>query len=881
LANEILSILKYLEEGFIAFGPEGTPISANPAAYRLLGVPDDSNFDILCAIKCEPGGRSLTDTALAAISSRADWTGHLASTDDKLVSASIRLPDKGSGFHAYAVLSPGCIASGKNVEITLACDLLDSIPNAILAVDEQLAVIYCNAAYCRLFAISFSDIQGKRIGEVFPAFAKTQSYKAFSRVLKTGQSEEVIGAFLGGCYRSRIFRTPQGILAIAEDVTDAHRAHTAVEESESHYRSLVDNYPNGVVALFDRDTRFISAGGRGFERLPYGPQDLIGKTLRETGDSELERGLAPHFEKALRGETSNFEFARRGLTHQCSTIPIKGEDGEIHYGMLITREITELKKALTELEAARDAAESSNRAKSAFLANMSHEIRTPLNGMMGMMEILGGTRLSVEQREYLDAVMRSSEALLTVISDILDISKIEAGKVTVEPICVNLLDLVEEVTQLMCAAADKRGLELILRYAPTAPVAVIADPMRLRQVLTNLIGNAIKFTDKGYVFVDLDSVEKDPDTHVFSIHISDTGIGIPADKIETIFDMFTQADPSISRRFGGSGLGLAISQRLTRLMGGTLSVKSRAGKGSTFTLELPLALDRSHKAVEPKQLAGAQVLVVDSVGLHRKVFIELLESWNAGCIAAADLDEAAILMKHANNSGEPFSLVLMDDYPGDEEMSRLKSICSTSEKDFKCPIVLLSSMSARGRAESSREAAHILIKPVRRALLYETVLSFIEGRGGSASKRMRAAESSKPPSGRGTARMKRVSVLLAEDNKINQKLFTTFLSRSGCSVEIAENGRVAVEKLASGSYDIVFMDMQMPEMNGLDATMEIRKAEAGKKRTPIVALTAGLITDDRDQCLKAGMDDFVPKPVSLSAMREMIQKHVLGRKNKE
>ncbi len=521
-----------------------------------------------------------------------------------------------------------------------------------------------------------------------------------------------------------------------------------------------------------------------------------------------------------------------------------------------------------DLEIARGAAEQANRAKSDFLANMSHEIRTPINGVLGMTELLYSTGLNRRQRQLADTIRTSAVSLLDIINDILDLSKIESGKLELDETEIDVREIVEDIGDLFAERAQSKGLELVTSIPPKMRTTYVGDPVRLRQVLTNLVGNAIKFTYTGEIVIGVCLVENGDDGTTLKFSIRDSGIGISPEAQERIFESFAQADGSTTRKFGGTGLGLTICRQLVELMGGAIDVQGQPGRGSVFWFTAKLK--PSDHTIEPsghEDLRGVRVLVVDDNSTSANVLCNQLNAWGMRSQCTSDPHCALDLLRSEKASGDPFDLVLLDaSLPDSASLDIACAVGDDSEFEQLRTIVLISVTDTDAEAWKRAGVASCVVKPVRQSLLCNSLMGAIHDTEDESWSVQDAAPASGPVRFHG-------KVLLAEDNLINQQVASGMLTEFGVEVDIVANGVQALSALSNSEYDLVLMDCQMPEMDGLEATEEVRRVESEQssaERIPIVALTASALAGDRERCLAAGMDSYMSKPFTRAQLQSLL-----------
>jgi PAS domain S-box-containing protein len=661
---------------------------------------------------------------------------------------------------------------------------------------------------------------------------------------------------------------------------------TAKEAAETlaHRTQLIVDLAHDAFVAMDAAGRITGWNRQAEVTFGWSRTEVLGRILAETIIPPEYReahtqGLA-RFLASGAGPVLNRRLELPALRRDGSRFPVELTISHLHPGheqafSAFLHDITERKQAEEELQKAKEAAEAANRAKSEFLANMSHEIRTPMNGILGMTELALQTELSPEQRDYLNTVKSSADALLRLLNDILDFSKIEAGKLELEKLDFSLRETLDETMQALALRAHSKGLELACRVAPDVPALLVGDPGRLRQVVVNLIGNALKFTKKGEVVVSVSLVrdesgasESAPRTTHLHFSVRDTGIGIPADKLGRLFAAFSQVDSSTTRRYGGTGLGLAISKQLVSLMGGRVWVESTPGQGSTFhfTARFALQAEGAQRAARPADLKDLPVLVVDDNATNRRILEETLAGWGIRPTAVPGADEALAALHRATDAGTPFRLALLDAMmPGMDGITLAERIKATSDL-AGCTLLLLSSAGQHTDLARARAAgiSRCLSKPVRQAELLNAILRAVH--------RQEAEERTAAPAAPGAgAAVRPLRVLLAEDGLVNQQVAVGLLELRGHRVLVANNGKEALAALEKERFDVVLMDVQMPEMDGLEAAAAIRQCERQTGgHVPIIAMTAHAMKGDRERCLAAGMDGYLAKPIQARALDEAL-----------
>ena len=727
-----------------------------------------------------------------------------------------------------------------------------------------------------------SDMVGKTVSEIFPP---NQAAFFLEKIQQTLQSAELTSAEYSLSIDGRDIwfsalispMSADSVIWVARDITDYKQNARELAREKKYFEMLLQNSPVAI-AVMDNDERIVSVNPA-FENLfGYTSQEAVGvvlDTLVATPETSIE--AARYSQEIMQGAIHGIVRRRRKdetmVDVELFGVPIIVAGRKLS-ALVIYHDITELLKSRRDAEAA-------NRAKSEFLANMSHEIRTPMNGVIGMLELALDTKLTSEQTDYLQTSLHSAEALLSLLNDILDFSKIEAGKLELEAINFNLRNAIEDVAYTLAKRAQDKGLEMACLIDPDLSSTLRGDPGRLRQILVNLVGNAIKFTHQGEIIIRAEPLNETDRHAIVHFSVQDSGIGIPYERQAAVFERFTQADGTTTRTYGGTGLGLTISKQLVEVMGGAIGLESKPGIGTTFWFDLQFEkLPPEKRGVTgpltssgPVNLTQARILVVDDNQTNRMVLIKNVESLGSRVDAVPSGAKGIESLRNAHRSGDPYHVVLLDmQMPGMDGEQTARIIKSDpSIKDVK--ILILTSMGQRGDAIrlEALGCSGYLLKPVKQQMLFDAVLAVL-GRAEDEAPALitRHVLSEKRKEG--------VRLLLAEDNPVNQKLAIIMLQKAGYLVDAVDNGAQAFEKAQTHPYSVVLMDVQMPEMDGFEATRLIRAWETQTGgHIPIIAMTAYAMAGDRELCIEAGMDDYVSKPLEPRVLFNAIDRWSQGR----
>ncbi|WP_299027278.1 response regulator [uncultured Thermanaerothrix sp.] len=740
----------------------------------------------------------------------------------------------------------------------------DAIPDPIILTDSTGKIIRCNHATTVRLKQSYTTLIGQAMDVYFPGVVEAFQNPDVLHLPLSMPSQ--YGWFEVTAHPFQLGDNAQGQVFIFRDIEQHRKAEAEVQRQKQYFEGIFQNSPVAIVTLTLDGA--VMACNPAFERLfGYSQVEVIGGRLDNLITPEAYQHTIQEFNwRVQRGEIYHSVSRRMTKTGQLIDVEIFGVPVIVHgqtLGFLV------LYHDITELVRARRKAEEADLAKSEFLANMSHEIRTPLNGVIGMLSLALESELSPEQAEYLRAALESAENLLGLLNDILDLSKIEAGRMELETTDFNLRTVMEGVASTLAQRAASKDLELICHIPPDVPTLLRGDANRLRQILTNLVGNAVKFTEKGEVVLRVKRVSESPTHATLTFSVQDTGIGIPPERQAAIFERFTQADMSTTRRYGGTGLGLAISAHLVELMGGKISLISEPNRGSLFSFNLTLPKQEVAREMPPAALLALppqRILVIEENTHNRLLLSEIVGALGWQITTARSPEEGLRILTQKGIAQSPFDLLFLDvrflESHGERLITRLRATLAPHE----LPIILVASLNrAYIRSQlQDLQCQGLLLKPIRLQNLFQALLSIYALQPTLPEPEISQLPHKSVPRDR--------SILLVEDNTINAKVVINLLKKAGYQVDTAENGAQALEAVQRKAYDLILMDVQMPVMDGLEATLRIRAQEGNAHHTPIIAMTAHAFHEDIQHCLACGMDDYLAKPLKPHLLYETISR---------
>ena len=902
------ALLSALPDGVITYTIDGQCRSANQAAADLLGVPRDRllelNFHELSPQRDSGLLARAEETVRTGASQK--WETHFISAGGKSLWLDFRLERVDLTSEPTLLLIFQDISERKRMEesLRLAQFSIDHAADLVWWSDVEGRFCEVSESACRRLGYSRDELLHMSIFDITPGWAREELPSRWEAIKKAKsftfeaedrtKSGEIFPVEVTVNYVE--YGDRELCCSFARDITERKKTEEALRLTQLSVDSAAD-----LIHWVDREGRLVYVSDSTCRRHGYTREELLGMTIFDLAPEETPEIHEARWRERKDCSTSTFESVHKTKDGELFPIEVTvnfATSGDREYDFVYGRDISARKWAEENERRAREAAEAANRelehaihranqaaaeaqaanlAKSQFLANMSHEIRTPMNGVIGMTDLLLDSDLDPEQRDYAQTVHASADALLTVIGDILDFSKIEARKLEMETIDFDLRTTLEDLTALLAFRAYEKGVELTTFVEAEVPSQLRGDPGRLRQVLTNLVGNAVKFTEKGEVSIHVSLEREGDDSASILFTVRDTGIGIAADTLDQLFQPFVQADVSTTRKYGGTGLGLSIAKGLVEMMGGSIGATSQPGVGSTFWFSA--ILDKGEFAARTPEewpaadIAGLRILAVDDNETNRKVLAGMLESWGCRHTEVPEAEAGLRALRAAAREGDPFQVAVLDMHMPGMDGEMLGTAIKKDEVARATALIMMTSGAIRGDAARMERIgfAAYLVKPVRQSQFFDC-LATVAGR---KARTKTTADSPTPIITRHTLAehaKQRLHILLAEDNLVNQKVALKVLEKLGFRADVVGNGQAAGDALKSKAYDLVLMDIQMPELDGMGATRKIRDLRGGatNPRVPIVALTAHAMAGDRQECLDAGMDDYLAKPIKPAELVEVL-----------
>ena len=769
-------------------------------------------------------------------------------------------------------------------------NILESMEEGYYEVDLAGDLTFVNDSFCRIWGYQRRELIGMNNREYCTSEEAKRVFKIFNRIYLTGRPERFVDYEIikkGG--QKRIVETsaslmmdqagrPLGFRGVVRDITERKKMEMELRNSQRLMSDIINSLPFWV-SVKNSEGKYLLVNRLMAEDHDMTIEEFLGK--RTTDTKELAPGgLSKMAERDMRvietGDSLEIpeykvEMNNEVRTRRLFKIPWSTDDDTVVGVISWSEDITDRKQAEKEIVEAKQKAEEAAKAKSEFLANMSHEIRTPMNAVVGMSELLLTTELTRKQKNYAEAISAASTALLAVLDDILDISKIQSGKLNLENVPFDLREVVEQVGQILAVRAMGKDLEILVRYPTNLPSKYVGDPTRIRQVLMNLAGNAVKFTDKGHVMLEVSLEDKENNQCGLHFSVSDTGIGMSSEQLEFIFEEFSQADESTTRRYGGTGLGLTISKRLVEMMGGSIRAESTPGQGSVFSFNLLLPCSDEPEMALDTDLSSVPVLVVDDNERNREIALEYLRLRSAPSEAVDSAEKALACLRRAKRDNRPFGMAILDQHMPGMNGDELALAIKKDPEIKETVLILMSSFTPLEELAPEIRACFAggLSKPIKVSLFFETLMDAWNPHLNGGLKSAAPPVAPRPSFQRLGFEAK---ILLVEDSPMNQQVASEILRRFGCQVDVAGNGLEAVERFESEWYDLIFMDIHMPLMDGFEAARVIREKEGGKRRIPIVAMTALAMQGDREKCLAAGMDEYTAKPIRSAEVMKVLLK---------